>query len=456
MARAARSRMSQVFPALLALAFPAALQAQITVTPQFTPGTTPGSEIFTGTFNVSPSCQNVDTFTFVQLRNQSGGNLGMTSFVSATPAAPTSVTPGSNGGFLARFQPGIPDQEKVIVNLTIPMGTTQAVIAVGISLGNASCSNPSQSFTVPITATGPLPMVTNVIYFDGKWVGSDFTNDRLSYFDSRGNVLGTNPLGLGVTNLYGSAGKKYFGGVDSTGKYRGGYLYRDTTPVEMVFPTGFVPSGLAVHPDDTAVFIQKSPPSYVWFTKNYSYTSPVIPVPYQPSQIDVCPGDNWCIGGQTGLWVLDRNWSINPVPNSSANVTAVKFCGNTLALGGPGFLDYSLKPGLDYTAWEFTRVTLPFQVNSIDCGQNGTIVGAGTNGSVVYEDPTNNVTRIFQLSPTRNFIKVALGPGRSPNGYFLDSQRLLSYNLLASDLQSPADPNSVTPRLLQFSLRTLF
>ncbi len=301
------------------------------------------------------------------------------------------------------------------------------------------------------------PTVTDITYFNGRWPVSNFTLDRLDFLDFRGNVLSTYPLNLGVYNLYGTAGKLYFDAVDSSGKFQGGYLSKDFMVNGMYLPPGFVPGGgVAVYPDDTGVFLSKSPPSLVWFTKNYVYSSPPITIPGQPSQVDLCPGGNWCIGVQTGLLVLDRNWSINAVPNYTANVTAVRFCGDRLWLGGNGFVDYSLNLGADYHLWQFKRATLSFQVNGLDCGQNGTAVGAGNNGSAVYIDPTNNVTRVFLLSPTRNFVKVSLGPGRFPNGYFQDSQGGLLYSIPASDLQWPADRNSSSSRLVPLSLRNFF
>ncbi len=308
----------------------------------------------------------------------------------------------------------------------------------------------------PLDVEAP-PTVTDHTYFNGRWVGANFPQDRLDYFDFRGNVVGTYPLALGVFNLYGSAGSKlYFDAVDSSGKFRGGFVTKDFMVNGMFLPPGFVPGGVAVHPDDTGVFMSKSPPSLVWFTKNYVYSSPPITIPGLPSQIDICPGGNWCIGTQTGLLVLDRSWNINPVPNLTANITGVKFCGDRLFLGGNGFVDYSLNPGADFRSWQFKGFTVPFQVNSFDCGQNGTAVGAGSNGGAVYVDPNNNVTRTFQLSPTRTFVKVSLGPGRFPNGYFQDTQGGLLYSIPASDLQYPADRNSTSSRLGPFSLRTLF
>ena len=301
------------------------------------------------------------------------------------------------------------------------------------------------------------PTVTDVTYFNGRWAGANFTLDRLEFFDFRGNVLGTYPLNLGVFNLYSSAGNKlYFDAVDSSSKFRGGYLSKDFMVNGMFLPSGFVPGGVAVHPDDTGVFISKSPPSLVWFTKDYVYSSPPITIPGLPSKIDICPGGNWCIGTQTGLLVLDRNWSINAVPNFTVNVTALRFCGDRLFLGGNGFVNYSLNPGVDYRSWQFKGFTVPFQVNSFDCGQNGTAVGAGSNGGAVYVDPTNNVTRTFQLSPTRTFVKVSLGPGRLPNGYFQDSQGGLLFSIPASDIQWPADRNTSSSRLISLSLRHLF
>jgi hypothetical protein len=190
---------SLTLPALLALAVPAALEAQITVSPEFVRGSTPGRWIFTGTYNVPASCGG-DTFTFLQGRDPSGKPIGTTSFVSATPAAATAVTPGTSGGFLAEFRTGIPDQEKVVADFDIPAGTTQAVFAVGISGGGSpTCSNPSLSFPVPI-APGPNLAITKSVHgaFQLLNGGTTYFNDILVFHIDVTNV-GSGPTTAGVT-----------------------------------------------------------------------------------------------------------------------------------------------------------------------------------------------------------------------------------------------------------------
>ena len=151
MAGRVASRVSLTLPGLLALAVPAVLEAQITVSPQFVQGSTPGRWIFTGTYNVPASCGG-DTFTFLQGRDPSGKPIGTTSFVSATPAAATAVTPGTSGGFLLEFKTGIPDQEKVVADFDIPAGTTQASsLLFRETDGTITCSRswPTRPISVP-------------------------------------------------------------------------------------------------------------------------------------------------------------------------------------------------------------------------------------------------------------------------------------------------------------------
>jgi hypothetical protein len=186
MAGRVASRVSLTLSALLALAVPAILEAQITASSRFDFSDIPDRVTFTGTYTVPPACRGLDTFTFLQGRDPSGRPIGTTSFVSATPAAPTAVTPGSNGGFLVEFKPGIPDQENVVANFNFPTGTTQAVFAVGITVGSSSaCSNPSLSFSVPIvtappnltitkTAVGPAgPISDGGTVYDGDYIRFD-------------------------------------------------------------------------------------------------------------------------------------------------------------------------------------------------------------------------------------------------------------------------------------------
>ena len=187
MAVRAASRVSPTLPALLALAVPAVLEAQITFGPQgtpgladsasvtFSPGSLPNSWIFTATYSVKSQCQNLVAATFLGAKNSSGQFIGTTSIFSTIPPA-FSVTPQANGGVLAEFHPLV-DGEAIGGRINLPAGTTQASLAVGITT-NPSCSNTSLSFAIPITAGTPNLTITKTAF----GAGGPITDGGTVYF----------------------------------------------------------------------------------------------------------------------------------------------------------------------------------------------------------------------------------------------------------------------------------
>jgi hypothetical protein len=98
---------------------------------------------------------------------------------------------------------------------------------------------------------------------------------------------------------------------------------------------------------------------------------------------------------------------------------------------------------------------LPFPVMSVDCGQGGIAVGAGTNGYLYAVDPAAGTARAYQTNVNADFVKVALGPGLTPNGLALTNLGGVA-NFRLVDVNTATDRNSSAVRLLSLNLRTSF
>lgn len=175
MAGQVASRVSQILPALLALAVPAVLEAQITLSPQgvppspptvsvqINPGSMPGTYIVKVTYNVSSLCTG-DMATVWGATNASGNPIGTTSFFSATPVAPNGVTSLSNGFVMLDYRNAIPNGLVGLGGVTLPTGTTGANFVVGISGSSPSCSNPTESFPIVASTGAPNLTITKSAY----------------------------------------------------------------------------------------------------------------------------------------------------------------------------------------------------------------------------------------------------------------------------------------------------
>ena len=322
-----------------------------------------------------------------------------------------------------------------------------------------------QSLETSPVALSAAPVFGDVVFgTKGAWEGSEITSGQIVWFNLTGNTIKTAFLGIDATNLYTAAGRGFFAGSDvNKAPMYGGYVdISGFKKMSAPLPANFLSlkAGLSVSSTGYGVVLSTSLSAVLWFQKDYSSPAVVSTVPGSPRAIDFGSGGNWYIGVSNGVQVLTPSWSLVPLPSYTGNTTTVRGCGGNLWLGGSGSGTNYLDLGAfdDFRLASFRRFfTTPYQISSIDCGQDDTIIAVGANRTLFYVDPKSAVpVRGFQLNGTGELIKVSLAPGIVPSGIVLDNRGNLGNFALPADIRYSDTGNSRSTRLINLSPRNLF
>lgn len=296
--------------------------------------------------------------------------------------------------------------------------------------------------------------ILDVVYgFNGYWTFSDGIGDQLVDVDFAGNVKGTAPINLFAGNLYPAGGKIFFNALDASGLPRVGFVQK--TMIRGAFlPIGFLSQGggLAVRGDQFGASYSRSQSSLELFHADQIYSLTPIALSGGPLRgIDVGPGGNIYVGVSGGIASVTYTGVVSRVPSYTLTSLTLRGCGDYLWAGGSNFMD-RLK--IDGDRVSVVHATVPFPVMSMDCGEGGIAVGAGTNGYLYAVDPAAGTVRSYATNVGADYVKVALGPGLTPNGLALTNLGGLAAFRL--DFTTGFDRNSSTVRLLPLNLRTSF
>jgi hypothetical protein len=297
--------------------------------------------------------------------------------------------------------------------------------------------------------------ILDLIYGNnGLWTVSDGIGDQLLEVDFGGNVKSTTRINLLAFNLYLAGGSIFFNAFDASSQPRVGYVHK--AEVHGAFlPSGFLSQGggVAARGDRFGASFSRSQSSLELFHADEIYSLTPVSISGGPLRgIDVGPGGNIYVGLTGGIASVTYTGAVSRVPSYTLTPLTLRACGDYLWAGGSSFMD-RLK--FDGDQVSVVHAALPFSVMSIDCGQGGIAVGAGTNGYLSAVDPLAGTAHAYQTNVNADFVKVSLGPGLIPNGLALTNQGSLA-NFRLVDINSPNDRNSSTARLLPLNLRTSF
>lgn len=336
-----------------------------------------------------------------------------------------------------------------------------AGLLLGLARVSAFAAPSPEEAVVPVTSHAlevqklDAFQILDVVYgFNGLWTVSDGIGDQLLELDFGGNVKSATRINLFAANLYPAGGKIFFNALNASGQPRVGYVLK-TMIHGAVLPTGFLSQGggLGVRGDQFGASYSRSQSSLELFDADQIYSLTPITLSGGPLRgIDVGPGGNIYVGLTGGIASVSYTGSVSRVPSYTLTPLTLRGCGDYLWVGGSSFLDRLKIDGDQVTV---VHATLPFPVMSIDCGQGGIAVGAGTNGYLYAVDPLAGTAHSYQTNVNADFVKVALGPGQIPNGLALTNQGGLA-NFRLVDINSPIGRDPSTMRLLPVSLRYSF
>jgi len=272
--------------------------------------------------------------------------------------------------------------------------------------------------------------------------------------DFGGNVKSATRINLFAFNLYPAGGSIFFNAFDASSQARVGFAHK----VEVhgaLLPSGFLSQGggVAARGDRFGASLSRSQSSLELFHADEIYSLTPVALSGGPLRgIDIGPGGNIYVGLNGGIASVTYTVAVSRVPSYTLTPLTLRGCGDYLWVGGSSFMDRLKIDGEQVSVFHATR---PFPVMSMDCGQGGTAVGAGTNGYLYAVDPVAGTAHSYQTNVNADFVKVALGPGLIPNGLALTNQGNLA-NFRLVDINFPNDRNSSTARLVPLSLRKSF
>jgi hypothetical protein len=331
------------------------------------------------------------------------------------------------------------------------------ILLLATSVASGSPPEPaplSLSFrTLEVQRLDALQILDVVYGFNGLWTVSDGIGDQLLEVNFAGNIITTTRINLFAVNLYPAGGSIFFNALDASGQPRVGYVQKAQLHGAFL-PTGFLSQGggLAVRGDRFGASYSRSQSSLELFEADQIYSLTPITLSGGPLRaIDVGPGGNIYVGLTGGIASVTYTGVVSRVPSYTLTPLTLRGCGDYLWVGGSSFMD-RLK--FDGDQVSVVHATVPFPVMSIDCGEGGIAVGGGTNGYLHAVDPLAGTVRSYQTNVNADYVKVALGPGLTPNGLALTN--LGGVAAFRLDFTTGFDRNSATVRLLKLNLRSSF